>query len=75
MTKFTKEQQKLLEQIIVFHGDGFSVRGSVLGHVWGNVEGDVGGNVWGNVWGDVGGHVLNWNAFCTLERIEKDREQ
>ena len=35
MTKFTKEQQKLLEQIIVFHGDGFSVRGSVLGHVWG----------------------------------------
>lgn len=48
MTKFTKEQQELLERIIVFEGDSDvfdvkgSVKGSVKGNVLGNVEGDVG---------------------------------
>ena len=44
MTKFTKEQQELLEQIIVFEGDSdvFDVKGNVKGNVLGDVEGDVG---------------------------------
>ena len=54
MTKFTKEQQKLLEEIIDFREDGkFDVGGINIGHVDGNVHGDVWGDVKGNVHGDV----------------------
>jgi hypothetical protein len=51
MTKFTKEQQELLERIIVFEGDSdvFDVKGNVEGSVKGHVGGSVEGNVEGNV--------------------------
>ena len=59
MTKFTKEQQELLERIIVFEGDSdvFDVKGEVNGSVGGDVEGDVLGSVWGSVKGNVLGSV------------------
>ena len=68
MTKFTKEQQELLERLITFRegsddvfGIEGDVKGNVNGDVCGNVEGDVCGNVkgdvCGNVEGDVGGHI------------------
>ncbi len=59
MTKFTKEQQELLERIIVFEGDSdvFDVKGNVKGNVWGSVKGNVLGSVKGNVLGDVEGDV------------------
>ena len=70
MTKFTKEQQQILEDVINFDGKrvnilnrftgGFllwSVEGNVWGNVEGNVEGSVEGSVLGNVWGYVEGYV------------------
>ena len=63
MTKFTKEQQQVLESAITFCNkktDILQVRcnvGSVKGDVWGDVLGDVVGDVGGNVRGDVGGNV------------------
>ena len=71
MTKFTKKQQQILEDVIHFDGkrvnilnkftEGFllwDVVGNVCGNVWGNVEGSVRGSVEGNVGGSVGGSVL-----------------
>ena len=60
MTKFTKEQQELLERIIVFEGDSDVF--DVTGNVKGNVKGSVLGSVWGiegNVWGSVLGDDLH----------------
>jgi hypothetical protein len=56
MTKFTEEQIKYLEEVIVFTENGMSVK-DFKGNVWGDVEGSVLGDVWGDVWGDVKGYV------------------
>lgn len=70
MTKFTPEQQAILEEKIEFDVStdprGFSVLGTVegnvlgdvKGHVWGDVKGNVEGNVEGRVWGNVVGDVM-----------------
>jgi len=50
MTKFTAEQQELLEELIEFTDRGFNINGSVKG----NVEGSVEGSVWGDIKGSVG---------------------
>jgi hypothetical protein len=54
MTKFTPEQQKVLEKKIRFmDGDRFDI----IGNLYGSVGGDVCGDVWGSIWGGVDGSV------------------
>ena len=62
MTKFTKEQQKVLEDVINFDGKKVDIlnkftRNYCLRSVWGSVWGSVEGNVYGSVKGDVRGDV------------------
>jgi len=58
--KYTEEQMKEIEEVVVFTADGKmhveNVTGDV-GNVYGNVRGDVRGSVWGGVDGNVGGSV------------------
>ena len=71
MTKFTPEQQAILEANVIFNEDDtvsyagslHSVGGRVgqvwgdVGQVWGDVKGDIEGDVKGNIEGDVKGDV------------------
>jgi hypothetical protein len=66
ISKFTKEQQDMLEELIEFTDDGGfnilgdvsgDVNGSVLGCVKGSVGSYIGGNVWGSISGWCGGDV------------------
>lgn len=59
MTKFTPEQQALIEKLVDFDVEG---RFHILGTVTGNVYGDVKGNVHRDVGGYVLGKVLHWGA-------------
>jgi hypothetical protein len=60
MTKFTPEQQEVLEELIEFTDDGGfnilgTVKGDVNGDVIGCVKGSVGSYIGGNVWGSISG--------------------
>ena len=48
MPKFTEEQIKYLEGVIVFTENGKSIK-EINGNVWGDVKGYVGGHVRGDV--------------------------
>jgi len=59
-SKFTPEQQAILEKLIEFTDDGGfnilgDVKGDVNGDVLGCVEGSVGSYIGGNVWGNISG--------------------
>jgi hypothetical protein len=65
-SKFTPEQQEILEKLIEFTDDGGfnilgdvkgDVNGDVLGCVKGSVGSYIGGNVWGNISGWCGGGI------------------
>ena len=58
-SKFTPEQQAILEKLIEFTDDGgFNILGDVKGDVNGDISGDIYGTVYGNVEGDVKGDVM-----------------
>ena len=66
ISKFTKEQQDMLEELIEFTDDGGfnilgdvngDVNGSVIGCVKGSVGSYIGGNVWGSISGWCGGDI------------------
>ena len=59
MTKFTKEQQQILEDVINFDGKRVTILNRFTGGflLW-SVYGDVTGSVYGSVWGDVYGNVM-----------------
>lgn len=78
MTKFTAEQQALLEDAIDFSSNGaVTYNGDlakVVGDVWGDVQGSIQGNVCGDVQGDVQGNLQGdlggdlWgNAQCSIQ--------
>jgi hypothetical protein len=57
-SKFTPEQQEILEKLIEFTDDGgFNILGDVKGDVNGDISGDIYGAVYGNVESDVKGDV------------------
>ena len=62
-SKFTPEQQAILEELIEFTDDagGFNILGDVVGDVEGTivgcVRGSVGGYISGNVWGSISGWI------------------
>lgn len=68
MTKFTKEQQDILEAGILFRegSDVYDIKGSLKGSVLGDVEGSVEGDVWGSVKGNVEGNV-GGNVYGSVE--------
>jgi hypothetical protein len=70
-SKFTPEQQAILEELIEFTDDGEfnilgDVKGDINGDVLGCVRGSIGGYISGNVWGSISG-------WCGGD-VEKDIE-
>jgi len=73
ISKFTKEQQDVLEKLIEFTDDGEfnilgDVKGDINGDVLGCVRGSVGGYISGNVWGSISG----WCGGDVKKDIEGD---
>jgi hypothetical protein len=73
-SKFTPEQQAILEELIEFTDDngGFNILGDVVGDVEGTIVGSIRGSVGGYISGNVWGSISGWIGGDVKKDIEGD---